>query len=55
MAQNIFEDSRRENREHGEEMLNQSKEENQWGKLKTPISMSDVKALFRSPTLFSSL
>ena len=47
MAQDVHHHSKMQEREHREEMLNQSKTREQLGK--HCISMSDVKALFRAP------
>jgi hypothetical protein len=53
MAQNILYNCRRGEREHCEEIMNQSKNKNQQGNSKFCIFMSDDKAFFRSLTPFS--
>ena len=53
MAQDIHYHSKIYGKEHSEEILDQSKTESQLVNSKLYISMSDVKMLFRSLTLFS--
>jgi hypothetical protein len=51
MAQDIHYHSKKEDREHSEEILDQRTTENQLDKLF--ITVSDLNALFRSPTPFN--
>ena len=53
MAQDPYYHSKMQGREQSEEILDQSKTKTSWTNSKLCLSMSDVKARFRTPTSFS--
>ena len=53
MAQDIDYSFKRKEREHSEEILDQSKMKTSWANFNFCISMCDVKMFFSSPTPFS--